>query len=382
MSNFTFIHTADWQIGKPFGEFAGDKPGVLRQARLEAIDKIAEVARQRGAAHVLAAGDIFDFATGSTSLVRQVVQRLAAHRDIAWHLISGNHDPTRAASVWDDVRAAAPPANVVLHLEPRTAEIARGVVLLPAPLKAKSSVSDPTDWMNDAATPSGSVRIGIAHGSVTGFGSEGDAAVPIDPARPRLAGLSYLALGDWHGTKKIADRVWYSGTPEPDSFQDNEPGHVLAVTIVGANAAPLVERVRTAKHTWAKRDMRLADASDLDPLLADIASLGPAAPRHLLQLTLSGRVSLAHRLEINARLASLEAALYHLATDLSGLAVVHEVTDLAQFGSGAVRTVAERLSAQANDADVDRARVASAALLKLADLAAADTAPVTESSAA
>lgn len=382
MSNFTFIHTADWQIGKPFGEFAGDKPGVLRQARLEAIDRIADVARQRGAGHVLAAGDLFDFATGSTPLVRQVVQRLAAHRDIAWHLISGNHDPARPASVWDDVRAAAPPANVVLHLEPQATEIARGVVLLPAPLKAKSSVSDPTDWMDDAPTPAGSIRIGMAHGSVTGFGSEGDAAVPIDPARPRRAGLSYLALGDWHGTKKIADRVWYSGTPEPDSFQDNDPGHVLAVTIAGTEATPHVERVRSAKHTWAKRDMRVTAASDLDPLLAELAALGPAAPHHLLQLTLAGRVALAHRLEINAQLSGLEARLFHLACDLSGLAVMHETADLAQFASGAVRTVAERLSTEARGADEERARIAAAALIKLADIANTTASSANKSSAA
>jgi hypothetical protein len=369
--SFTFLHTADWQIGKPFGEFVGDKPGVLRQARLDAVDRMADVARQRGAAHVFAAGDIFDFATGSSDLVRKLVQRLAAHRDVSWHLISGNHDPARPASVWDDVRAAAPPANVVLHLEPVAVEIARGVVLLPAPLKAKASVSDPTSWMDAAASPEGSIRIGMAHGSVTGFGSEGDAAVPIDPARPRAAGLAYLALGDWHGTKRIADRVWYSGTPEPDSYPDNEPGHVLAVTIDGAEAVPRVERIRTAKYTWVKRQTRLSAAADLDVLAAEMAALGPAAPYHLWQVAVSGRVHLADHALVAARLDALEASLFHLAADLSALAVVHEAADLAAFGTGAVRTVAERLSAQAKSDDERHARIAAAALVKLAAIATA-----------
>ncbi len=369
--SFTFLHTADWQIGKPFGEFAGDKPGVLGLAGRDAVDRIADVGRARGAAHVLAAGDIFDFATGSPDLVRKLVQRLAAHRDIAWHLISGNHDPARAASVWDDVRAAAPPANVVLHLEPVAAEIARGVVLLPAPLKAKACVSDPTSWMDSSASPEGSIRIGLAHGSVTGFGSEGDAAVPIDPARPRAAGLAYLALGDWHGTKKIADRVWYSGTPEPDSFPDNEPGHVLAVTIDAAAAVPRVERIRTARFTWAKRQARLSAAADLDALAAEIAALGPAAPYHLWHVAVSGRVHLVDHALVTTRLAALEASLFHLSGDLSALAVAHEAADLAAFGTGAVRAVAERLSAEANSDDERRARIAAAALVKLAEIATA-----------
>ena len=369
--SFTFIHTADWQIGKPFGEFAGDKPGVLRQERLNAIDKIAGIARQRGAAHVLAAGDIFDFETGSPDLVRKLIQRLAGYRDVTWHLISGNHDPARASSVWEDMRAAAPPANVRLHLDAAPAEIARGVTLLPAPLKAKSCVTDPTAWMDHTATPDGTIRIGIAHGSVTGFGSEGDAAVPIDPTRPRTANLAYLALGDWHGTKKITDRVWYSGTPEPDCFPDNDPGNVLAVTIDAASAVPRVEQIRSATYTWMKRSVRAADAADLDGLAAEIAALGPEAQRHLLQLTVTGAAHLAAHLAIGARIETLDASLYHLLPDLTGLAALHDATDLSAFGHGAVRSVAERLTSQTSSDDARQARIAELALLKLARLTTA-----------
>lgn len=369
--SFTFIHTADWQIGKPFGEFAGDKPGNLRGARLEAVDRIADIARQRGAAHVLAAGDIFDFETGSPALVRKLIQLLAGHRDITWHLISGNHDPARASSVWDEVRASSPPPNVRLHLESQLAMIAPGVALLPAPLKAKSCVTDPTAWMDHAASDEGTIRIGLAHGSVTGFGSEGDAAVPIAPARPRAAGLAYLALGDWHGTKKIADRVWYSGTPEPDCFPGNDPGNVLAVTLESATAVPRVEQIRSAKYTWLKRDLRVADASDIEAFAAELTALGPAAQRHLVQLTLSGSVHLAAHAALAARLEALDAALFHLEWDLSRLTVLHDVTDLAVFGQGAVRSVAERLAVQADSGSARQSHIAAQALLKLARLTAA-----------
>ncbi len=40
-----------------------------------------------------------------------------------------------------------------------------------------------------------------------------------------------MALGDWHGRKQIGPRTWYSGTPEPDAFQDNDPGHALIVAL-------------------------------------------------------------------------------------------------------------------------------------------------------
>jgi hypothetical protein len=41
----TVLHTADWQIGKPYGRVADpDKRSRLRQVRLEAIDRIAAAA--------------------------------------------------------------------------------------------------------------------------------------------------------------------------------------------------------------------------------------------------------------------------------------------------------------------------------------------------
>ena len=230
---FTFLHTADWQIGKRFGSFPGDKPAVLRDQRLQAVDRLARAAIGSGCAAVLVAGDVFDAETVPGALSGQLLARLKAYPALTWHLLPGNHDPGRAGGVWSSLVGALP-ANVRVHLEAKPAELAAGVVLLPAPLMSKRTSGDPTAWMDSAPTPAGALRIGLAHGSVQGFGSAGDANVPIDPARVKSAGLSYLALGDWHGTTRISDRAWYSGTPEPDGFRDNDPGNALIVRLDGA----------------------------------------------------------------------------------------------------------------------------------------------------
>ena len=49
------------------------------------------------------------------------------------------------------------------------------------------------------------------------------ASVAIAPARARDAGLAYLALGDWHGTREIAPATWYAGTPEPEPVEEPRP---------------------------------------------------------------------------------------------------------------------------------------------------------------
>ena len=54
---FRFIHTADWQIGKPFDSLGAEVAPLLREARLAAIDRLAALARDEQIAHVLVAGE-------------------------------------------------------------------------------------------------------------------------------------------------------------------------------------------------------------------------------------------------------------------------------------------------------------------------------------
>ena len=367
---FTFIHTADWQIGKAFGRFDPEKAPVLRRARLDVIDRIAQSARHAGAAHILVAGDVFDGEALADALLAQTLARLAAHPHVTWHLLPGNHDPARPGGIWQAVQRLSVPPNVRLHLEPQAAEIAAGVYLLPAPLKAKSTSTDPTGWMDLAATPVHALRIGLAHGSIKGFGNLGEAAVPIDPARPKLAGLGFLAIGDWHGMMAIGERLWYSGTPEPDSFADNDPGYVLAVTVGSANAPPDVKPILTSQFTWADRHVTLADAAGLAPLEAELERFGPGIATCLLNLTLSGRVPLARLAAIEAKLERIKAPLFDLRLDRAGLSSVASSDDIDEITDAGLRAVAGRLRAMSEDSAAPDQHVAALALERLAALAA------------
>ena len=97
----TLVHTSDWHIGKAFSGFEPDVAGVLRQARLDGIDRIAGLAIAEGAAHVLIAGDSFDHSSLPDRLLRTVLSRLAATPQLTWHLIPGNHDPDAPGGIFD-----------------------------------------------------------------------------------------------------------------------------------------------------------------------------------------------------------------------------------------------------------------------------------------
>ena len=226
-----FLHSSDWQIGKVFRYVDNATMGLLQEARLWAITRLGKFAGEHDVHHILVAGDIYDMEALSSRSLNQPLERMRNFARVQWHLLPGNHDPHRPNGLWDQLLRKGLPDNVHIHTLPAPKILEEAtLVLLPAPLHHRRTLDDPTAYMDDVELPHGFVRIGLAHGTVTGFGSD-DQDIPnyIAPDRPMRAGLSYLALGDWHGQKKINDRCWYSGTPETDAFDVIDGGQIGAV---------------------------------------------------------------------------------------------------------------------------------------------------------
>lgn len=337
-----FIHSADWQIGKVFKQF-GPKEETLRRARLAAVERLGQLAVAHGARHVLVAGDIYDSEAPSAVTLRAPVERMKGFADLRWHLLPGNHDPHRPEGVWDRLAQAGLPSNIHLHLDPTPFALEEGAVLLPAPLTRNSDADDITAWMDSAPTPAGALRIGLAHGSITNFGSEGEATNPIDPGRPKSAGLDYLALGDWHRTLQVGPAAWYAGTPEPDRAGRQEQGTALLVDVPGAGVPASVSLLVTGTYRWLTRTERLSDAgqlADLDQRLRN----EPDLPRMILRLQLEGALPIAAFAELQRRLLDLEAAVFHLDVEQAALATRPTEADLEAIDfDGVLRRCAERL---------------------------------------
>ena len=129
--------------------------------------------------------------------LNQPLERMRNFSGVHWHLMPGNHDHYRRNGLWDQLRRKGLPANVHVHTALESAIFEdESFALLPAPLHHRRMLNDPTVYMDEADLPDGLMRVGLAHGTVTGFGSD-DKDVPnyIAPDRPARAGLSYLALG-------------------------------------------------------------------------------------------------------------------------------------------------------------------------------------------
>ncbi len=360
-----FLHTADWQIGRQYTTFAADDAVALAEARISVVERIAGLATQHAVDTVLVAGDVFDAQTVSDRTIRRLFNAMAGYTG-PWVLIPGNHDAALAESVWTRAqRLGAVPANAHLALSPEVLEFAdAGFAILPAPLTQRHTQSDLTSWFDQAETTEGLVRIGLAHGSVQGILAEDvDSPNPIAPNRTETARLDYLALGDWHGTKMINPRTWYSGTPEQDRFRGNDPGNVLLVDILGVGAEPKVETLPVGGHPWIQMSEHLAVSSDLDQLIAKIEEQPEQA---VVALRLEGEISLLGKQQLEHALSVAEARFRSLGYDLSGLSLQPTDEDIAALhADGYVGDVIAELRDQQEGANGEVARDAMAILASM-----------------
>jgi len=341
---FKFIHSADWQLGKPFGGFESDLAGELKAARRNIIPALAKVARDQCARHIVVAGDVWDSELPSPGEIQKPLDLMADASDLTWWLMPGNHDLHRKGGLWSRVQKLAP-ANVRLLLEPRPFEVESDVFFLPAPWTSKFPANDLTVWMDSAETPAGAIRIGIGHGGYKSFGSDAAEKTKIDEERPGKARLDYFALGDWHGKLQVNDRAWYSGTPEPDRFVNNDRGYVLVVETKSTGALPIVTPVKVSTFDWPVLERDIRTLEDIETLRNAILD-GRQGSATLLQLHLSGAVSLDARSRLDRELSALEAQVQFLDVRASGLQSLISPDDLDTLDTqGSVRQAAEQLQA-------------------------------------
>lgn len=365
--SFRFIHTADWQIGKVFRFVDETTMGVLQEARLDAISRLGKLAGEHQVKHILVAGDVYDKEALAPVSRNKPIERMRAFPKVQWHLLPGNHDPHRPNGLWDQLARGELAENV--HVYPRPEPVALEedlAVLLPAPLYHKRSFADPTAWMDQAETPGGMIRIGLAHGTVTGFGADDkDVSNLISPERPSTAKLSYLALGDWHGQKEINERCWYSGTPETDAFDVINGGRALLVEIESSDILPKVTSVDSGVYDWISLSEQINDRTAIDHLERKLRDIrGPE--KTLIDLAVEGTLSLEDRRYFETKVAEgVSAAFCSMRIDNGKLFARPTETDLDEIDRGGfVRQAAEELNRLA-EAGGETGELAAEALQQL-----------------
>lgn len=377
----TFIHTADWQLGKPFARVEDfSKKARLQQERILVLQRIAEAVIEYQPEFVLVAGDVFDSSTPTKHTVAAACGAIGAMR-VPVYAIPGNHDHGGPGCIWEqpffvrERQALAPNLVVLTASDPFETD---QIVLFPCPLLRRHESADPTVWLrlirHDELSRFGSKpRVVLAHGSVQGFGSpvDDDESIEggtnqIDLSRLPHGVFDYIALGDWHGTKRITDNAWYSGTPERDRFpkgDSNEPGHILIVRT--ERGLPVdVERIRTARLNWHELSFHFAEDRAVEELQQRLQEMfGLRTDEDLLRLDVSGSLGLIARDRFDELLESVDARL--LRVKLSGEVKVAPTSgEIESFTMRTADPVTSRVArellvlASGNGEEADVARIA------------------------
>lgn len=377
-----FLHTSDWQLGMTREFLAGEAQERFAAARLDAIGRIAELARTTGAAFVVVAGDVFESNQVRRQTLGRALEKLRAF-EVPVYLLPGNHDPLQAGSVYRTAHFAAekPPGVVVLeagqvHSVPRC----EGVEVLGAPWSSKHPEGDLcTRALREAPDPGGRLRVLVGHGGVDRMNPAAD-----DPRSIRLEDLEaalaagtvhYVALGDRHSTTPVGSsgRVWYSGAPEPTDFDEVEPGQVLEVRLT-AGGPP--EVIRHPVATWSFEDWReeLDGAALLDALERRFGEVRDK-DRVVLRVALRGSLALdemARLEELLARQGEVFAALQRWKRH-EHLALRSDALDPRALGlSGFALEAWERIAARIGGEDEEAAEAARDALVLFHRLATED----------
>ncbi len=376
----TFIHSADWQLGKPYGSVTEiDKRSIMQQERLAVVTRIRTLVQQHNASFVVLAGDTFDSPSPSKSTVSAGCAAIG-QLEVPVYLIPGNHDHGGPLGLWEqpfflsEQKKLAPNLRVLLTPEPVETGDA---VLFPCPLLRRHEPSDLTAWLRPGNTMleqfGGKPRIVIAHGSVQGFGLDdedgGGAPNQIDLERLDHAAYDYIALGDWHGMKQVGTKAWYAGTPELDRFPkgaDYGGGHTLVVT-AARSSAPMVIAAPTSRIGWHTLEHAFIADEEVDTLEKQVDMLvGNRAGSDLLRLELRGSLGLEATAKLEQLLDSWQSRLLRmkLTNDVTIAATAEDILALTTRVEDPIIARVASLLAESLD-DPSTAAVARVALQEL-----------------
>ena len=378
-----FSHTADWQIGKPYGPIESpDNQATARQSRIDSIRKIGSLVAEHQASFVIVAGDLFDSITPDRQTVHRTCNAVG-EIGVPFYVIPGNHDHGGASSVWHQPyflqaqKQYSPNLNVLLNNEP---VIFDGAVILPRPLLRKHESTDTISDLrhHDYTVYEDRVRIVLAHGSILSFGGSDDVDIDgskgavnlIDIAQLPRQEIDYIALGDWHGAKKVAEHAWYSGTHETDRFPKGEDylsGHVLLVE-ASRSGQPVVTPVKTTELHWHVRETELRNEDSLNALEADVQALREGrVGKDLLRLEIKGALGISQMHRFLEMLETWKADFLHLdvSNEVIAAPTQEEVNGLStRPGDPITAAVARKLLQMAENGEADAA-IANEALREL-----------------
>jgi DNA repair exonuclease SbcCD nuclease subunit len=394
----SFLHAADLHLGLRITRFDPKTAGHVREARFQALDTLLiqaqRLAQEGKLDFLLIAGDLFDDHAVDRDIARRAFKMFNEKSPAPVYVLPGNHDPLLSGGVWDrEPWSEARGGRVQLLRERKPLAVGSDATLFPCPVERKTSLDDPTAWINPDGVAG--IRVGVAHGSL-----KVRTDLPLDDHlisrhAVRERHLDYLALGHWHGRQYFpdpdgVDRTAYPGVHEPmgfykstdlrgwlpystggirEEFLDTGRGEVLHIQIAAPGAPPIIEPISVGQLTWLEEARRLNSEAELAELIDDIANRAEPQ-RRLLRLKLAGVLPAAAMLRLGELRQVVEGRYLLGELDPQALHLEPTEAELEEVaGQGILRRVVEKLRDQTRLEEAAQRLLAERAVLLLYEIA-------------
>jgi DNA repair exonuclease SbcCD nuclease subunit len=287
---FSILHFADLHLD---AAFTGSRlPAPLarrcREQLRQALRRLVDLAKARGADAVTVAGDLFEPARLLPDTAAFLVSEFERLAPIPVFIAPGNHDAADAASLYQRGRW---PENVNIFISNRLTErpLAKGFSLWSA---AHLSPSERQNFLQNFQLPrTGEPRFPILllHATLVSSPSPNhNTHAPLTLEDIRQAGFPLALLGHYHTpqiTRAGNTVVVYPGSPEPLGF--DEPGqHGAAWIHLDSNQPPQIESIPIAELRFETVDVAVDDCAHRGQLFDKIMAL--SANKAFVRLRLVG----------------------------------------------------------------------------------------------
>lgn len=283
MSGWCFVHAADLHLDTPFqgiGRVDADLAATLRDASLDAFDRLIDLTLRREAAFLVLAGDLYDGAERglrAQSRVHAGLTRLS-EAGIATFVVHGNHDPL--AEGWSAIDSW-PPHVTVFGAEEVGSVVVDGPDGTVRAVVSGVSYAAAAEERNLAQTFTrpdvDALHIGVLHTMVGDREGHGRYA-PCSVADLRSGAVDYWALGHVHAREVVLDGTggdpWavYPGNLQGRSPKPSELGAKGASVVhVEGDRVTSVEHVDCDRVRFAAVEARI-DGADLAQLRVELAT--------------------------------------------------------------------------------------------------------------
>ena len=331
------VHTADNHLDLPFRQYPAEVASRLIEERFLALGRLVAVANERNAHFFVVAGDLFDSTRVKVGDIDKAAAVLRGFDGVAVIVVPGNHDhyANSETEVWRRFRRATEAdARIDLLVDPAVKSYdveGQAVHFFPCACPSKTGAEPTIGWVAEAAAQHATgLKIGIAHGNVTGLGLDAEGQYfNMEPAALEAAGIATWLLGHIHvpfPTSESGERSPYfmAGTHTPDSLRCRHAGSAWSIECDG-DRVTRYERLAPGEITFRRLTQELLSADDVAGIVRTCEALDAGST--VIDLQLSGRLSAAERAHLTAEIDRLRAGFLNLTEESN----IHDRIDAAQI---------------------------------------------------